>query len=138
MASFPPFLEFKCFTLGLNRVHELTGLHHLTRAIIAVIYCNNFQYGQGDKMQHLCHGCPVYSQVQVPAFKFMSPEEFTVQIAKSEVSSEPRSEPRTNLDRSRLGEPRWIELDPYKSGTEQPTGGILSTALEVKVLRTWS
>ena len=47
VASFPPFLEFKCFTLGFNRVHELTGLHHLTRAVIAVIYCNNYQYGQG-------------------------------------------------------------------------------------------
>ena len=60
--KFPSFLEFKCFTLGLNRVYELTGLHHLTRAIIAVIYCNNYQYGQGAKRQHFCHGHHGYSQ----------------------------------------------------------------------------
>ena len=76
VASFPPFLVLKHFTLGLNRVHELTGLHHLTRAIIAVIYCNNFPYGQGAKRQHFCHGHHGYSQAQVPAFKFMNFPEY--------------------------------------------------------------
>ena len=76
MWRFTHFLEFMHLTIGLSRGHELTGLHHLTQSIIAVIYCNNFQYDQGAKMQHFCHGYPGYSQAQVPAFKFMSPVEF--------------------------------------------------------------
>jgi hypothetical protein len=100
----PSFLDFMHLTMDLNRGHELVGLHHLTRSNIAVIYCNNFQYGQGDKIQHLCHGCPVYSQAQVPAFKFTSPE----QKAKSATSSEPRS------DRGSAG----IELGRYKSAVK--------------------
>ena len=67
------------FTMGLNWGHELAGLHHLTRSIIVVIYCNNFQYGQGAKMQHFCHGRQGYSQAQVPAYKFMSPGELKKQ-----------------------------------------------------------
>ena len=102
-SSFPPFMV-NAFHIGSQPGHERTGLHHLTRPVIAVIYCNNFQYGQGDKIQHLCHGCPVYSQAQVPAFKFTSPE----QKAKSATSSEPRS------DRGSAG----IELGRYKSAVK--------------------
>ena len=59
------------FALSLNRGHQLSGLHHLTRSTVAVIYCNNFQYGQGVKRLHFCHGSHGYSQTEVPAFKFM-------------------------------------------------------------------
>ena len=71
MASFPPFLELMHFALDLNRGHKLTGLHHLTRPNVAVIYCNNFHYGQGVKWLHFSHGSHGYSQTEVPAFKFM-------------------------------------------------------------------
>ena len=67
--KFPPFLELTHFALGLNRGHELTGLHHLTRSTIVVIYCNNFQYDQGVKWLLFCHGSHGYSQTEVPAFK---------------------------------------------------------------------
>ena len=77
MASFPPFLELMHFALGLNRGHKLTGLHHLTRSTVAVIYCNNFQYDQGVKWLHFCHGSLGCSQTEVPAFKFMSPTKFS-------------------------------------------------------------
>ena len=70
MASFPPFLELMHFALDLNRGHKLTGLHHLTRSTVAVIYCNNFQYGHGVKWLHFCHGSHGYSQTEVPAFMF--------------------------------------------------------------------
>ena len=49
MWCFPPFLEFMHLAMGLNWGHELTGLHRLTWSIVAVIYCYNFQYGQGPK-----------------------------------------------------------------------------------------
>ena len=72
VASFPLFLKLTHFILGLNRVHELTGLQHLARAIIAVIYCNNCQYCQEAKRQHFCHGHHGYSQAQVPVFTFIN------------------------------------------------------------------
>ena len=71
-----PSLSGMNLTIGLNWDHELAALHHLTRSTIAVIYCNNVQYGQGAQMQHFCHGRQEYSQAQVPAYKFMSPGEF--------------------------------------------------------------
>ena len=69
----PPFLAFTHLAMGLNRGHELTGLHRLTRPTVAVIYCYNFQYGQGAKMLHFCHGHPGRSQGQVPTSNLCLP-----------------------------------------------------------------
>ena len=68
-----PFWSSSCIPHWVTRRHELIGLHYLTQSIIAVIYCNNFQYDQGAKGNIFCHGSHGYSQTEVPAFKFMSP-----------------------------------------------------------------
>ena len=60
-------MELMHFALGLDRGHELTGFHHLTRPNIAVIYWNNFQYDQRAKRLNFGHWSHGYSQTEVPA-----------------------------------------------------------------------